>query len=615
MSYQVLARKYRPRSFAELVGQEQVARALRHALDQNRLHHAYLFTGTRGVGKTTVARILARCLNCEKGISATPCGECSACRAISEGRFMDLIEVDAASRTGIDDTRELLENVQYAPSVGRFKVYLIDEVHMLSTSSFNALLKTLEEPPPHVKFLLATTDPQKLPITVLSRCLQFNLKVLPPDLVASHLAKLLEQENVPFEAPALALLGRAAQGSMRDALSLTDQAIAFGDGRLVEAQVRAMLGSVDREHVLKVLKALAEGKPAGLLATLDDIFSYHPDALALLDDLVNHLHQLAVAQILPERGSAEIVGLAARFTAEQLQLYYDIALRGRANLAQMDDGRSGFEMLLLRMLVFTPEGVLARAPATDAAADGGTVSAKKSQAAEAAAPAAIKIMPVENVVPEPAAPEPAISEPAPEPAAPEPALPESAVFELAQADLAALSQAVPAQGTGEAHHEGGVALPEPQSRPNEARATPPPASASVATTDEAWWWDLLKRLPLEAGELGLAANSRLISRKEGHWQLVTQESHRLWVTAERCARVEQAVSEYFGKPARLEWQFAIDAGNTPAFLAEQQRTAYRAALRASVVESAEVKALLAEFDGRLLEDSIRSMQEEPHHGF
>ncbi|MBD3651230.1 MAG: DNA polymerase III subunit gamma/tau, partial [Alcanivorax sp.] len=368
MSYQVLARKYRPRTFDELVGQEHVSRALTHALDQDRLHHAYLFTGTRGVGKTTIARILSRCLNCEEGVSSRPCGVCPTCEEIGEGRFVDLIEVDAASRTKVEDTRELLENVQYAPTRGRYKVYLIDEVHMLSAHSFNALLKTLEEPPPHVKFLLATTDPQRLPVTVLSRCLQFSLKALPAEQIAGHLKALLEREMIRFEEPALLALGRAAQGSMRDALSLTDQAISFGGEQLSAQSVSAMLGTVDRGHVHTLLEALAGGEAAGVLQGLAAIAEHAPDELALLDELVSALHELAVIQALGGEGAdPTMAGLAERFQAEQIQLYYDVALRGRRDIQDAPDARAALEMILLRMVLFSPRGVLpggeARAPA------------------------------------------------------------------------------------------------------------------------------------------------------------------------------------------------------------------------------------------------------------
>ncbi len=362
MSYQVLARKWRPRSFREMVGQTHVLKALINALDSQRLHHAYLFTGTRGVGKTTIARIIAKCLNCETGISSTPCGTCSVCREIDEGRFVDLIEVDAASRTKVEDTRELLDNVQYSPSRGRFKVYLIDEVHMLSTSSFNALLKTLEEPPPHVKFLLATTDPQKLPVTVLSRCLQFSLKNMPPERVVEHLTHVLTAENVPFEHDALWLLGRAADGSMRDAMSLTDQAIAFGEGKVLAADVRAMLGTLDHGQVYGVLHALIEGDARALIEAVRHLAEQGPDWNGVLSEMLNVLHRVAIAQALPDavdngQGDRErVLQLAQALPAEDVQFYYQMGLIGRRDLPLAPEPRGGFEMVLLRMLAFRPAG-------------------------------------------------------------------------------------------------------------------------------------------------------------------------------------------------------------------------------------------------------------------
>ncbi|PTU73575.1 DNA polymerase III subunit gamma/tau [Pseudomonas mangrovi] len=363
MSYQVLARKWRPRSFREMVGQTHVLKALINALDSQRLHHAYLFTGTRGVGKTTIARIIAKCLNCETGISSTPCGVCSVCREIDEGRFVDLIEVDAASRTKVEDTRELLENVQYSPSRGRFKVYLIDEVHMLSTSSFNALLKTLEEPPPHVKFLLATTDPQKLPVTVLSRCLQFSLKNMPPERVVEHLNHVLSAEQIPFEEDALWLLGRAADGSMRDAMSLTDQAIAFGEGKVLAEDVRSMLGTLDRGQVYGVLGALLEGDARALLEAVRQLAEQGPDWNGVLAELLGVLHRVAIAQALPEavdngQGDREqVLALAQALPAEDVQFYYQMGLIGRRDLPLAPEPRGGFEMVLLRMLAFRPADI------------------------------------------------------------------------------------------------------------------------------------------------------------------------------------------------------------------------------------------------------------------
>ena len=363
MSYQVLARKWRPKTFREMVGQEHVLKALINALDHNRLHHAYLFTGTRGVGKTTIARILAKCLNCEVGVSSEPCGQCSACTSINEGRFVDLIEVDAASRTKVEDTRELLENVQYAPTVGRYKVYLIDEVHMLSTHSFNALLKTLEEPPPHVKFLLATTDPQKLPATILSRCLQFNLKNMSPERIVGHLQHVLEQEMVGFDEAALWLLGRSADGSMRDAMSLADQAISFGSGKLLEPDVRNMLGTIDQMAVYDIIEALAAADGAQVLAAVNQLSEHAPDYVAALEELLTLLHRIAITQAVPEAtdnsfGDGDrVTDLAARLAAENVQLFYQMALNGRRDLPLAPDPRSGFEMVLLRMLAFMPAGI------------------------------------------------------------------------------------------------------------------------------------------------------------------------------------------------------------------------------------------------------------------
>ncbi len=360
MSYLVLARKWRPRTFDELVGQDHVRRALTNALDSGRIHHAFLFTGTRGVGKTTIARIFAKALNCERGVSSTPCGECGACRDIDAGRFVDLLEVDAASRTKVDDTRDLLENVQYAPARGRYKVYLIDEVHMLSAHSFNALLKTLEEPPPHVKFLLATTDPQKLPVTVLSRCLQFHLRRLPPQQIVDRLTRIAQAEQVEFEPGALRAIARGAEGSMRDALSLLDQVLAFGGGRVVEAEARSLLGTLDRRHVEGIVAALAAGDGATLMRCVAELDERAPDYTQALGELAGALQRMALLQALPELKSDQededeaLAALAARFEPEDLQLAYQIAIMSRRDLDFAPDARGGFEMALLRMLAFRP---------------------------------------------------------------------------------------------------------------------------------------------------------------------------------------------------------------------------------------------------------------------
>ena len=404
MSYIVLARKWRPKRFQEMVGQEHVLKALTNSLDSGKIHHAFLFTGTRGVGKTTVARILAKSLNCETGVGANPCGVCSACREIDEGRFVDLIEVDAASRTKVDDTRELLDNVQYAPSRGRYKVYLIDEVHMLSNHSFNALLKTLEEPPPHVKFLLATTDPQKLPVTVLSRCLQFSLKRLSANLIGERLKFIAAAEKLDYEPAALALLARAAEGSMRDALSLLDQLIAFGGGALTEAGARAMLGTIDRGHVTQIAEALSLADGAALMARVSELDRDAPDYDRALVELAALLQRIAIVQIVPEAALEDeefdpktLARLAKAMVPEDVQLYYQIALAGRRDLPMAPDPRLGFEMTLLRMLAFRPDAAPAAAGAAGPGAAGrGSVAALREprgaappeRASSAAAPVA-----------------------------------------------------------------------------------------------------------------------------------------------------------------------------------------------------------------------------------
>jgi len=432
MSYIVLARKWRPKRFAEMVGQEHVLRALGNALDSGKVHHAFLFTGTRGVGKTTIARILAKSLNCETaGVSSNPCGICAACREIDEGRFVDLIEVDAASRTKVDDTRELLDNVQYAPTRGRFKVYLIDEVHMLSNHSFNAMLKTLEEPPPHVKFLLATTDPQKLPVTILSRCLQFSLKRLPASLIGERLKFIAEAEHLEFDPAAAALVARAAEGSMRDALSLLDQLIAFGGGTLSEANTRAMLGTIDRGHVSRLVDALARADGSALLAEVRELDRNVPDYDRALVELAAFLQRIAIVQIVPEAALQDeefdadsLTRLAQAISPEDVQLYYQIALGGRRDLAMAPDPRMGFEMTLLRMLAFRPDAAAVRGDT------GGRTAAAGSNPARTAATAA--------AAPTPAARMPAtgdgLAAGAPEAAAPDAAAANASSIRLTSID-------------------------------------------------------------------------------------------------------------------------------------------------------------------------------------
>jgi len=391
MSYQVLARKWRPRDFASLVGQEHVVRALRHALEQKRLHHAYLFTGTRGVGKTTLARILAKCLNCETGVTAQPCNKCSACTQIDAGRFPDYVELDAASNRGVDEMTQLLERSVYAPTAGRFKVYVIDEVHQLSGHAFNAMLKTLEEPPEHLKFILATTDPQKIPVTVLSRCLQFNLKQMPREAIRAHLESLLKEEKIASDSEALSLIGRAASGSMRDALSLLDQAIAHGGGKVTAIGVGEMLGAIDQGFLLRLLESIAGGDAGAAVAVATEMQTRSLSFDTVLADLASLLLKLALAQSapdaleadLPER--ARVLELAGRLDAETVQLCYQIALQGREDLPLAPDEHGGFVMTILRMLAFRPESE-GREPAPAAK----RTPAVTSAASKAAAPAAAK---------------------------------------------------------------------------------------------------------------------------------------------------------------------------------------------------------------------------------
>jgi DNA polymerase-3 subunit gamma/tau len=394
MSYQVLARKWRPRNFGQIVGQAHVVRALTNALDADRLHHAFLFAGTRGVGKTTIARVLAKCLNCEQGVGSSPCGTCSACVEIDEGRYMDLIEVDAASRSKVEETRELMDNVQFAPGRGRYKVYLIDEVHMFSEKSFNALLKTLEEPPPHVKFLFATTDPQKLPVTVLSRCLQFNLKRLPANDIAAYLTDILADEGIEAEVAGVRRIAAAADGSMRDALSLLDQAVSYGGGEILDGDVRAMLGTLDRGHVHALLEALAAGDGSGVMERIEDMASEVTDYSEALAELVSELQRIAVIQVVPDATgddeSAEArKALAARLSPEDVQLYYQMGIMSGRDLALAPDPRSGFEMALLRMLAFRPAsagvaGVPEPGTSGESAAPGAGAQSRGTQARPAA---------------------------------------------------------------------------------------------------------------------------------------------------------------------------------------------------------------------------------------
>jgi len=607
MSYQVLARKYRPRRFEELVGQEHVQKALKNALDNDRLHHAYLFTGTRGVGKTTIARILSRCLNCETGISSSPCGTCATCREIDEGRFVDLIEVDAASRTKVEDTRELLDNVQYAPTRGRYKVYLIDEVHMLSAHSFNALLKTLEEPPPHVKFLLATTDPQKLPVTVLSRCLQFNLKAMTAERIVVHLKDILARESIAFEDGALWELARAAQGSMRDALSLTDQAIAHGAGALSEADVRSMLGTVDRQYVWQLAQAIAGGEARAVLAAVAAIAENAPDWSDLLAGLISLLHRVGVAQVVPDaiddaRGDrAVVMDLATRMTEADVQLYYQTALIGRRDLPLAPDARAGLEMTLLRMLAFRPAGTPPAGSGAGAAA-GTTAAAAGSAAKKPEAPSSLRgdgaILPAASPAPAsvPSSATASASAPAsvPASAAAPAAAPASArpLQERPLADVLPLQPRVapvaaafdaPAAGNDASHLPSGKLVPLSRE------------------------WDALVRrlvdLPRDA--LALARNSALEARDGNRWELVVAPGSEILLRDSIQRALAAAVAAQAGAAVELVFVARPMLGESPRMAAERRQRERQAEAEQRIQQDVNVRDMIALFDARIVSGSIR----------
>jgi DNA polymerase-3 subunit gamma/tau len=544
MSYQVLARKWRPKRFAELVGQEHVVRALSNALDSDRMHHAFLFTGTRGVGKTTIARIFAKSLNCERGQSSTPCGECGACVDIDAGRFVDLLEIDAASNTGIDDVRDVIENAQYSPARGRFKVYLIDEVHMLSKPAFNALLKTLEEPPPHVKFLLATTDPQKLPVTVLSRCLKFNLKRLLPAQITGQMRHILDAEGIVFEAEALAELARAADGSLRDGLSLLDQAIAYGAGSVRAADVRAMLGTIERGRVFALLNAVHVGDGAALMTEIDRLAEFSPDFAGVLDEVAAVLHRVQLKQLVsgysaPDEGDdAGIDALAAALVPEATQLYYQIAISGRRDLPLAPTPRAGFEMVLLRMLAFRP-----------------VVAAETPRQLSASAPPSTtsQVAPARRATPAPDQP--------------------------ATSSTRAL-EPVPT-----------VAASAPGNKP------PPDLSD---------WPALIEAAGLKGPVGQLALHASLIAIEGGVVRLALKPVHEHFSAAPLVAMMEQKLSALLGRPLKVRFEKAAVAVDAPAEIAERDRSTRQRAAEESLAGDPGVQSLLREFGGRLLSDSIKA---------
>jgi len=525
--------------------------ALSNALTQNRLHHAYLFTGTRGVGKTTIARIFAKSLNCESGITATPCGTCSACTEIDSGRFIDLIELDAASNTQVDNMRELLESALYAPTSGRFKVYIIDEVHMLSKSAFNAMLKTLEEPPAHVKFILATTDPQKIPVTVLSRCLQFNLKQLPPALIIKHLQYVLEQEKIPFENGALNLVARAAQGSMRDALSLMDQAIAYSDSKVEEATVRNMLGAIDQSYLFDLLQRLRAQDGAGLLRIADDMAIRSIAFDAALQDLATLLHRIALAQTVPAAISEDeperlrLMELAQQFSAEEIQLFYQIAIHGRNEISLAPDEYAGFTMTLLRMLAFAPAGAMAiaSAPVSEHAAP------VALHARQAAAPEAVYAA-------KPVAPRPAESAP-------------------------------------------------PAAKPVA------PAAVKMAGSSQLDWNVLLAQLSVQGMARELAKNCVLESFVGGKISLILAPQHKQFLSNKIAQdKLQSALSDYFAQPVRLSLSIGAPASAaTPAAVEQQEKQVRQQAATEAIAQDPFVLEAQTLLDAQIVENSIKFIQQ------
>ena len=572
MSYQVLARKWRPKSFDTLVGQDHVVRALTNALQQNRLHHAYLFTGTRGVGKTTIARILAKSLNCETGITATPCGICAACTEIDKGRFVDLIEVDAASNTQVDAMRDLLDNAQYAPTAGRFKVYIIDEVHMLSKSAFNAMLKTLEEPPAHVKFILATTDPQKVPVTVLSRCLQFNLRQMAGTSITGHLQNILTQENIAFEASALHLISRAAAGSMRDALSLTDQAIAYGGQTVNEVEVRSMLGAIDQSYLYQLLEALLANDGVSIIAQAKSMEERSISFEAALNDLAQLLHQIAVAQTVPESIADDLperhalLALAQKIPAETLQLYYQIALLGRRDIGLAPDEFAGFTMSLLRMLAFTPNEVKSHVS-----------NIESSQQKIANKPA----------------PNKSISA----------SLANTPTPQLVVKPVEVASREQNGSGTNTYTLTADIQTAHTVNEPaieNSMTSTAPDNNPSNFNGN---WRGLLDELKLGLVRT-LAQHCELVSYDENSISLSVPESQKHLLVPNYQEKLGTAICQYFGK--RIKLQFSIGGtGNTPAKQISQEKAHAQANAESAIEDDSFVQALINDFGASIIPNSIK----------
>lgn len=550
MSHQVLARKWRPKSFETLVGQPHVVRALTNALEQQRLHHAYLFTGTRGVGKTTIARILAKSLNCETGITAKPCGTCSACTEIDKGRFVDLLEVDAASNTQVDAMRELLENAQYAPTVGRFKVYIIDEVHMLSKSAFNAMLKTLEEPPAHVKFILATTDPQKVPVTVLSRCLQFNLRQMAGTTISEHLQHVLKEEGITFEPTAIQLISRAAEGSMRDALSLTDQAIAYGNQTVNEAEVRSMLGAIDQSYLFDIINSLLNNDGTALIEKAKEMETRSISFEAALNDLANLLHQVAIAQTVPDSIANDLperdalIDLAQKLPAETLQLYYQIALLGRRDIGLAPDEYAGFTMSLLRMLAFAPKEKLPAQQAENTAK-----TAQKTDTPSQASSLATVVK--ETVV-------------------------------------------TPTIGT----------KPATAAQPIEKVADNAQEEANTAANFDGNWRNLVEQNLKLGLARALAQQCEMLAYDDDSITLRVAENQKHLINANYQAKLSNAINDYFKKKIQLNITVESEA-NSPAKQNAEEKAVIQSNVESTMMNDNFVKTLIQDFDAKVIPNTIK----------
>lgn len=634
MSYLVLARKWRPKRFAELVGQEHVVRALTNALDTGRVHHAFLFTGTRGVGKTTIARIFAKSLNCERGTSADPCGECNSCRDIDAGRFIDLLEIDAASNTGVDDVREVIDNAQYMPSRGRVKVYLIDEVHMLSKSAFNALLKTLEEPPGHVKFLLATTDPQKLPVTVLSRCLQFNLKRLDEAQIGGQIGRILEAEGIAAEPGAIRQLSKAADGSLRDGLSLLDQAIAYTGSQLTDAAVATMLGTVDRTRVGALLQALADGNGAGLLAEVAALAEFSPDWGGVLDTLGEALHRVQVRQLVPEApmdtDGVDVDALAAQLRPEVVQLWYQMALNGRRDIPLAPSPRAGFEMSVLRMLAFRPAGGDESRGAAPASSGAGETARSANAAAAAAAALAVPAAPT-RAAPVAAAPVPEpVRAPAPRVEAPwteAPRAPTSRAVETPRSGAPCVEAPRVEAARDEVPWTEPAAPeaprrppppPEPERAALDVRESasdyfaPPPAAAqrsgAAGIADADAWHDLVAGSGLRGPARLLAEHAGFVGYADGVLRLSLPATDEHLQAPALIKMVADALAPRLGGAPQIRFESA-QAGESLRERNERARDQRQASAEDAFMNDPDVQRLISQHGARVVPDSIRPFDE------